>query len=411
MLQLNCRDCSQAWANMVGSVNYAQQAKMYLASGAAVVISSSTSTSPATSTGHTLATSHTTPLVPTTAVSCPAGCMPITSASSTITVVPTTVSSSTGAAASGCPVAGESCASGAMACAGYYYGQCANGVWVVRQCASGLACASSGETVYCDWASNVVIQECGSSSAKVKRDTDEYGVEFVGGGSSSVSAASSAASAMPSSSTGILNWLWSSSGSSTSAANFSGISYTPVATSSTGNYSLESTTSVSMSAVQTSAVQSSPIPYYYNSSTSSTLSSTSDANAPISDIESTGATPPTNVSLAIQPLNTTHFLAVLQASTLNNTPILTDWSFSFNSEYQILGTDRGNLTKPAGSDVYTITSIPIQEPASNMAVVVRLWGMYDSSTAEGMVGYSGVDTRGSATNGSFALFKRVIRWN
>jgi hypothetical protein len=93
--------------------------------------------------------------------------------------------------------------------------------------------------------------------------------------------------------------------------------------------------------------------------------------------------------------------------TLNNTPILTDWSFSFNSNYQITGADRGNLTKEDGTSVYTITSIPIQEPDRNMAIVVKLSGVYDSSTAEGMVGAEGVGYDSAAmVNGSYSLFKR-----
>jgi len=73
---LNRRDCSQAWANMVSSsINYAQQAKMYLANGAAIVIPTSSSTS-TPSTSKALAPTTGSLSVPGKAVqSCPAGCV------------------------------------------------------------------------------------------------------------------------------------------------------------------------------------------------------------------------------------------------------------------------------------------------------------------------------------------------
>jgi hypothetical protein len=170
-------------------------------------------------------------------------------------------------------------------------------------------------------------------------------------------------------------------------------------------------TTITAASYTTDAPQVSAVPYVLNStSATNTTSNRTVSDTAISDVTSTGATPPTNVTLSIQPLNTTNFVAVLQATALNNTPILTDWSFSFDSGYQILGTDRGNLTKD-GKDVYTITSIPIQEPDRNMAIIVKLWGVYDSNTAEGFVGYDGVAGGGSTVNGSFALFKRAIKWD
>lgn len=464
---VNPRDCSQAWANTVsGGVNYAQAAKVYMANGAAIVIS------PTSTTGHT---SHTTTSkAPTLTLastsgtlanpgklvtSCPAGCVPI-SYSTTISIKQTpTMSTPSSTPAAGCPVAGRSCSAGAMACSGYYYGQCANGVWVMRKCADGLACFSSGGTVYCDWASNGVITDCsGSSSSKVKRD-EEYGVAFVGGsGDASDSASSSSESPSPSTesiATAVENVVSTSStedavsesyvvattdvtttvDTDTTVSVFTTVataisadsdpiyttdSATEVSssTSETDGTSTTSTTSAPTSTDSLDSLEISALPYIYNSSTispisfknvtysntSSTTSDTSTSDSPISDVTSTGLTPPTNVTLSIQPLNTTHFVAVLQASTLNNTPILTDWSFSFNSDYRILGADRGNLTNNGGS--YTITSIPIQEPDRNMAVVVRLWGVYDSNTAEGMVGVNGV---GGVMNGSYAMIKRAIR--
>lgn len=476
------RDCSQAWANTVsGSINYAQKAKMYLASGAAIVIptSAATATTKVTSTSKALASTTATLYVPGKVVqSCPAGCVPI-SYSTTITISPTPVTpTATSAPAAGCPVAGGSCANGAMACNGYYYGQCANGVWVMRKCADGLACFSSGGTVYCDWASNGIITNCGSGMSKVKRDTNEYGVAFVGGSSgasdtsatdaspvvassietspaskspveaspvvasseSSTAAASSAetkvvqsrvvedftepTSSAESSSSATVSELYTmetsmvgtDSSVSSTAATTEATSATS-ATSATGSGDQGSyVTETSYPTVTVSDVTSvSPVPYSLNStisaiSTNTTMTSNSSASG-ISDITSSGSTPPTNVSLSIQPLNTTHFLAVLQANTLNNTPILTDWSFSFQSEYQILGTDRGNLTKNS-RDTYTITSIPIQEPDRNMAVVVRLWGVYDANTAEGLVGFHGVSLGGgSAVNGSASsLIKRFFKF-
>lgn len=429
----DARDCSQAWANIVSSgVNYAQQAKMYIASGAEIVVAtSSSSTTPAKQTTKTLASTTGSLANPGKAVtSCPAGCVPI-SYSSTISIIPTSVSTPSSTPAAGCPVAGGSCSSGAMACSGYYYGQCANGVWVMRKCADGLACFETGGSVYCDWASNGVITNCGSSSSKVKRDDNaEYGVAFVGGDSSMTTPEVSSAIEMSSSelttATGLMNWLWSSSTSAVSDE-ASSVETEPTATREAVDYTEEtetaesdsplaytkvySTTYTSTPYTTTDVPQVSAVPYALNSSSSLNSTSTSNTTSAsvISDVTSTGATPPTNVTLSIQPLNTTNFVAVLQATTLNNTPILTDWSFSFNSNYQILGTDRGNLTKE-GTDVYTITSIPIQEPDRNMAIIVKLWGVYDSNTAEGLVGYDGVTGGSSGANGSFALFKRAIRW-
>jgi hypothetical protein len=444
------RDCSQAWLNEVSSgVNYAQQAKMYLASDAAIVTisASSTATHTTTSTSQAIPTTHST----TTALSfvtCPAGCIPISSASTTISILPASSTTSAGvgsSAASGCPIAGEICESGAMACDGYYYGQCANGVWVVRQCASGLACFSEDGAVYCDWASNGVITSCsGSTSSKVKRDTDEYSVALVGGNSSSAMMDSSSAAA------------------SSGASGVAGTSADPYEEdeSETGGALLVTdtqytdviiTTTISGTTVTDDLLQITPMPYLFNSSTSSvdpptmansttssspsllptsagisystnntsSASATSAASAIASssaisgdDISSSGPTPPTNVSLSIQALNTTNFVAVLQASTLNNTPILTDWSFSFKSEYQILTTNRGNLSLAEDSVTYTITSIAVQEPSVNMAIVVRLWGIYDSSTSSGMIGSTGVENvdSGSSGNETFALFRRAFSW-
>lgn len=450
------RDCSQAWLNEVSSgVNYAQQAKMYLASDAAIVTISASSTT----THATTSTTSTSQAVPTTHststalsfVTCPAGCIPISSASTTISILPASSTTSVGvgsSAASGCPIAGGSCESGAMACDGYYYGQCANGVWVVRQCASGLACFSEDGAVYCDWASNGVITSCsGSTSSKVKRDTDEYSVALVGGNSSSamLDSSSAAASSAASSVAGTSSDPYEEDESETGGVLLvTDTQYTDVTI----------TTTISATTATDDLLQITPMPYLFNSSTRSidppttTNSTTSSAasmlptsavisyatnntspasaisagsaiasssaisNDEVSDISSSGPTPPTNVSLSIQALNTTNFVAVLQASTLNNTPILTDWSFSFKSEYQILTTNRGNLSLAEDSVTYTITSIAVQEPSVNMAIVVRLWGVYDSSTSSGMIGSSGLENvdSGSSGNQTFALFRRAFSW-
>ena len=310
--------------------------------------------------------------------------------------------------------------------------------------------------MYCDWASNGVITDCASSNAKVKRD-EEYGVAFVGG---SADASENTASAVDSSaetsspvdpSSAVETPVESSAastvanadsyiavgsdtaattdssdvttaGTEISAAGATSTSYVDIYTTETEETATASTGSQATSTDALDPPEISVVPYVYNGTstispisfqnitysnvTSSDTASANTSSSPISDITSSGPTPPTNVTLSIQPLNTTHFVAVLQASTLNNTPILTDWSFSFNSDYQILGADRGNLTYKGGS--YTITSIPIQEPATNMAVVVRLWGVYDSSTAEGLVGVGGV-TGAGAVNGSLSMIKRAIR--
>jgi len=44
-----------------------------------------------------------------------------------------------------------------------------------------------------------------------------------------------------------------------------------------------------------------------------------------------------------------------------------------------------------------------------MAIVVRLWGVYDASTAEGLVGFDGVGIGGSH-NGSASLIKRFFKF-
>jgi hypothetical protein len=347
----------------------------------------------------------------------------------------------------------------------------------MRKCADGLACFSTGGTVYCDWASNGVITECSeTSSSKAKRQED-YGVEFVDGSGNASSASDESSTTVESSTDGVSSTedtrstaVAMSTSSDTSAATTSSaldssetsramtvgavgdssIASTEATTASADSSPSDtavstitmeddiyttvnayttvaddtastSTTSAPSSSDGLDSLEISAVPYIYNTSaispislqnitytnvTSTDTASVSTSDTPVSDITSSGPTPPTNVTLAIQALNTTHFVAVLQASTLNNTPILTDWSFSFNSDYQILGADRGNLTGSGGS--YTITSIPIQEPDRNMAVIVKLWGVYDANTAEGMVTYDGVSGM-SAVNGTFSLLKRAIR--
>jgi hypothetical protein len=309
-----------------------------------------------------------------------------------------------------------------MACDGYYYGQCANGVWVVRKCADGLACFTENGAVYCDWASNGVITSCSdSSSSKMKRDTEDYGAAFVSGDSSGTMYSSSTdTSGVVSGTIADLPEEATTGASLESDLTIYGTEYTDV-------------TITGGTTVTDDLIQVTPIPYLFDHSissmdvltgsnfTSTTLatslavvfySNTTSLSSTISDFPSSGPTPPTNISLSVQPLNNTNFVAVLQASTLNNTPILTDWSFSFKSLYRILQTDRGNLTMSQDLTTYTITSIPIQEPAVNMAVVVRLSGVYDSSTSSGMVGVSGVENAnlGSSGNGSLTLFKRTFAW-
>jgi len=43
-----------------------------------------------------------------------------------------------------------------------------------------------------------------------------------------------------------------------------------------------------------------------------------------------------------------------------------------------------------------------------MQVVVKLWGVYDETTAEGMVGVDGVGVSGNG-NGTFAFLKRSFQ--
>jgi hypothetical protein len=289
-----------------GGLNYAQAAKVYLASNTPVIVAGS-ETPPMGSSSTAVSLANQGKRVS----SCPKGCIPI-SRSATISIVPTSsIMSPVSSPAAGCPVQGESCTDGALACSGYDYGQCANGVWIMRQCASGLACFETSGVVYCDWASKGVIQDCSGIPGKAKRDEAD---EFI-----------------------FAHRRSRRSADGVSSSDVESISTVP--------------------ADNPKATLTAPV------------MNTTTSNAPISDIPL-----PVNVTFAIQGLNSTHFVAVLQATTMNNTPILNDWSITFQSDYRIVYADRGNLTYVGG--LYSVTSIPIQEPDQNMAIMVKLLGEY-----------------------------------
>ncbi|KAH8548638.1 chitinase 1 [Umbelopsis sp. PMI_123] len=118
-------DASQAYGNTDGSPNYATAVGAYLHSG-------STGGGTTTTTTTTKATTTTTGTKTTT----------------------TTTTSATATSTGTCPVNGAACST-SYGCAGTQYAQCANGVWVLQSCPSGLICQmdSTGGSVYCDYAS------------------------------------------------------------------------------------------------------------------------------------------------------------------------------------------------------------------------------------------------------------------
>ncbi|KAJ6102330.1 hypothetical protein N7486_004757 [Penicillium sp. IBT 16267x] len=60
-----------------------------------------------------------------------------------------------------CPVSGGPCSfNGQLTCNGNNYGQCANGVWVIRSCASGTICVPDGQGVYCAAEGSVTPTTC-----------------------------------------------------------------------------------------------------------------------------------------------------------------------------------------------------------------------------------------------------------
>jgi hypothetical protein len=74
----------------------------------------------------------------------------ISTSTSTSTSTPTTLATVSTPTASTSPVAGGPCATnGQLACNGSGYGQCVNGIWVIRQCGSGTVCVPNGQSLYC----------------------------------------------------------------------------------------------------------------------------------------------------------------------------------------------------------------------------------------------------------------------
>ncbi|KAJ5642261.1 class III chitinase [Penicillium lividum] len=64
----------------------------------------------------------------------------------------TMAAATTASVLSTCPVVGETCAtSGTYRCNGSSFGICANGVWIIESCESGLICVQDESLVYCDY--------------------------------------------------------------------------------------------------------------------------------------------------------------------------------------------------------------------------------------------------------------------
>ncbi|KAJ5938330.1 hypothetical protein N7466_001464 [Penicillium verhagenii] len=71
---------------------------------------------------------------------------------STKAIYATISAATTASILSTCPVVGETCAtSGTYRCNGSSFGICANGVWIIETCESGLICVQDGPSVYCDY--------------------------------------------------------------------------------------------------------------------------------------------------------------------------------------------------------------------------------------------------------------------
>ncbi|KAF5097377.1 hypothetical protein D0Z00_002414 [Geotrichum galactomycetum] len=80
------------------------------------------------------------------------------------------------------------------------------------------------------------------------------------------------------------------------------------------------------------------------------------------------------LKISIQQLNSTHFKGMLTTSTITNNPVGKTWQLSFVSSLNITSVERGDLSYNATSQTYTVDSIHIEEPKSNMAVPIPFWG-------------------------------------
>lgn len=82
-----------------------------------------------------------------------------------------------------------------------------------------------------------------------------------------------------------------------------------------------------------------------------------------------------SLKISIQQLNSTHFKGMLTTSTITNNPVGKTWQLSFVSSLNIISVERGDLSYDAQNQTYTVDSIHIEEPKSNMAVLIPFWGL------------------------------------
>lgn len=83
------------------------------------------------------------------------------------------------------------------------------------------------------------------------------------------------------------------------------------------------------------------------------------------------------LKISVQQLNSTNFKGIITASTVTNTPIGPNWQLSFASVLNIEGVGRGALVGyDQETSSYTVASIPLAEPGSNMAILIPFWGTY-----------------------------------
>lgn len=83
------------------------------------------------------------------------------------------------------------------------------------------------------------------------------------------------------------------------------------------------------------------------------------------------------LKISVQQLNSTNFRGMITASTITNNPIGENWHLSFSSSLNIEGVDRGDFEYDDSTNIYTITSIPREEPSSNMAILIPFWGTFE----------------------------------
>lgn len=81
-----------------------------------------------------------------------------------------------------------------------------------------------------------------------------------------------------------------------------------------------------------------------------------------------------SLKISVQQLNSTHFKGMLTTSTITNNPVGKTWQLSFVSSLNITQVERGDLSYDAKTKTYTVDSIHIEEPRSNMAVPIPFWG-------------------------------------